>query len=97
MTHRDPRIRLPSGTGLGVSPRNNGNIAMKSELLHDVRLVDRNLSRGRLSQDDLAQYLNALPDAGTNAANLEASLPEQFQAEDPLKGGKGSTVRKSDK
>ena len=51
---------------------------MKPDLLFDVRLVDRNVTRGRMTQAELDKHLKELPDTADNAANLEASLAERL-------------------
>jgi hypothetical protein len=50
---------------------------MKPDLLFDVRLVDRNVTRGRMTQVELDKHLAELPDTAEQAANLEASLAER--------------------
>lgn len=56
---------------------------MNPDLLFDVRLQERNVTRGRVSQADLDAHLKALPDAGPNAANLAESLAERGEVVAP--------------
>lgn len=63
------------------------------ETLFDTRLVERNVSRGKLTPEQLAEHLKSLPDAAGNAANLEQAvgdrgIPATPKAEAPKKGGK---------
>jgi len=51
---------------------------MKPDLLFDVRLVDRNVTKGRLTQAELNGHLAGLPDTADNALNLEASMAERL-------------------
>lgn len=50
---------------------------MNPDLLFDVRLLERNVTRGRLTAAEVAQHLKSLPDAAANAANLEEALEDR--------------------
>ncbi len=49
---------------------------MNPDLRFDVRLVERNLARGRVARDELKAHLASLPDAAGNAENIEASVAD---------------------
>ena len=50
---------------------------MKPELLFDVRLQERNVTRGRTTQAELDQHLKDLVDVSANAENLEQALGDR--------------------
>ena len=53
---------------------------MDNDVKFDVRLLERNLSRGTISRDEYEKAMKALPDAAGNADNLEAALAERPEA-----------------
>ena len=65
---------------------------MSDDKLFDKRLLDRNLSRGKLTPEQVAEHLKSLPDTAANAANLEAASADRGvpapKVEAPKKGGK---------
>jgi hypothetical protein len=49
-----------------------------NEKKFDVRMVERNVTRGRISQDEVEKFVKTLPDDGANAVAVsEADLEKQ--------------------
>jgi hypothetical protein len=49
---------------------------MANERLFDVRILERNLSKGLITQQEYEKYLDDLDDAEENAAVIEAEFVE---------------------
>lgn len=58
---------------------------MNNELKFDVRLLERNLAKGIVTEAEYQEFLKNLPDAAPNAENLEQSLAERLQKTLPSK------------
>ncbi|MBI2608475.1 MAG: hypothetical protein HYW47_02625 [Deltaproteobacteria bacterium] len=43
---------------------------MKDEKLFDIRLVEKNIAKGLITQDDFEKYLKSLKDEETNAREV---------------------------
>jgi hypothetical protein len=71
---------------------------MDDTLKFDVRLMDRMIAEGKLGPDQLAKYLEALPDATGNAGNLDAALADRMEPEAaPVAAGKASEEKPAKK
>ena len=53
---------------------------MNKNLLMDKRIVDRNIQRGLVSQDDYRSHIQALPDASENMEYVSIDSKEEEEA-----------------